>query len=313
MKQAIQTLVTGGSGFVGRRVADRLVEEGHDVFIVDVGFRADTKLKGAAVDIRQRDALIDVFSSVRPTFVCHLAGIADARRALKDPTEATSVNAAGTAAVLDAAVHANVEKVVIASSAWVDSALAARPATGAPFRPSGGGHVYTTTMITRELLAHDFWALHGQKFTILRYSPLYGPGMWPGLAIRSFLEAGARGGPIIVHGDGATTRRYLHVDDLADAFVRCCMSDKAANETFAIRGPDAVRVVELAKLVAELFGGLKISFQPAPERRGELPDEEPVSDEDAEKVRALLGWQPKTRLKEGLAALVEEYSEGVYV
>jgi nucleoside-diphosphate-sugar epimerase len=302
----MRAVVTGGSGFVGSHVVEHLLADGHEVFIVDSVYTDGSRVAGARLDITDRDGLIDLFGSVRPDFVYHLAGIADARQVLADPVRGVTVNVGGTAAVLEASAKAGAKRVVVASSAWLDNALDGPGQSTDLLRPDGGGHVYTTSLIAREFLANDFRKQCGLGFTILRYSPLYGRGMWPGLAVRSFLEAAADGGPLRVFGDGLSVRRYLYVEDLASAFSRCTRHS-AADSVFTVRGPEAVSVRDLATAVSELFGGVPIVYEDAPERRGELRGEEAPTDTDRAKLLGCLGWEPTTVLKEGLLNIVDDY------
>lgn len=293
---------------MGQNLVERLRELGHLVEPIDVKPPAKEDRVGA-VDIRRQEELLPVFEDLRPEVVFHLAAMANARSVLKQPGEAMSISSAGTAALLNVAVHAGVGRVVVGSSVWVDSALVPNGGIDGPLAASGGGHIYTTSMIVRELLAYDFWSLYGLPFTIFRYSPLYGPGMWPGLAVRSFLEAAAEGGPIVVHGDGLTRRCFLHVDDLIDALVLGLM-EEAANQRFVVRGPDAVSVRELADIVSELYGGLPIVSRPALERVGQLTSEAPLSGLEKDKARSMLGWAPTIDIREGLSRLVPLFTNG---
>src|SRR5262249_42369978 len=146
-------------------------------------------------DICDVDGMTDNFRGQDAVF--HLAAMANARDCLADPVRSMQVNAAGTAAILEAARRAKVDRVLLASTVWVFNAADhdSVPESGDGVRllgedvsllPIGGGHPYTTSKIAAELLCHDFQRLHGLNFTILRYGIPYGPGMWPGLVLRSF-------------------------------------------------------------------------------------------------------------------------------
>ncbi|GCE16719.1 NAD-dependent epimerase/dehydratase family protein [Dictyobacter kobayashii] len=163
-------------------------------------------------------------------------------------------------------------------------------------------------MIARELLAHDFQRLYGLPFTIFRYSPIYGPHMWPGLALNAFINAAKEGGPIIIFGDGYQTRSFLHVDDLVDAFVRS-LNDNAQNEVYNLEGPQNITVNELAEKVSCAFGGIEIVHYTDDNRRGEL---RPTNDRivSQEKVKHSLGWIPRISIDEGIQKLLTTNSRG---
>ncbi|MCP2258272.1 UDP-glucose 4-epimerase [Streptoalloteichus tenebrarius] len=304
----MRALVTGGAGFIGRHVARRFRDEGHDVAVLDTAWTPDEEFPGWALDVtaeREVRAAVDAF---RPDVVAHLAGVADARAALADPTTAIHCNVTGTAVVLGAAARTGVRRVIIAGSCWVYNAMRVDAVDeDEPFLPSGAGHFYTTSMMAKEFLAWDFARLHGQEFTVLRYSPVYGPGMWPGLVVSAFLRAAAEGGPLVVYGDGRERRAFLHVHDLAEAFL-LATDPVAANQVYNLEGPEIVTTGELAARVSELFGGVPVVYREEPTRRGELVYSQRFVSTD--KARVQLGWQPTISLREGLRREVERLRVG---
>ncbi|MER7014998.1 NAD-dependent epimerase/dehydratase family protein [Saccharopolyspora sp. NPDC000359] len=296
----MRCLVTGGSGFIGGHVAQRFRDEGWEVLVLDSQWSPADAFPGVAVDITDEAAVAAVFADWRPDVVAHLAGVADARSVLAEPVPAMHVNVTGTTAVLAAATRARTSRVVIAGSCWVYNAMPVDAVDeDEPFLPSGAGHPYTTSMITKEFLARDFARLHGLESTVLRYSPIYGPGMWPGLVVSAFLRAAASGGPLVVYGDGTERRAFLHTADLADAFFRA-VRPAAANQVFNLEGPEIVTTGELAQRVSALFGGVPIEHREEPARRGELVYSQRFV--STEKARRLLGWEPRITLADGLRA-----------
>ncbi|MCC3766373.1 NAD(P)-dependent oxidoreductase [Streptomyces sp. UNOC14_S4] len=290
--------MTGGSGFIGRHVARKFHEEGHDVHVVDTHWTPDDPHPGTALSVTAKDELAALLAAWRPDAVMHLAGVADARAVLADPVTAMDVNVTGTAAVLEAAAGAGVSRVVIAGSCWVYNAMRVEAIDeDEPFLPTGAGHFYTTSMIAKELLARDYARLRGLDCTVLRYSPVYGPGMWPGLVVSAFLRLAAEGGPLTVFGDGTERRAFLHVHDLADAFHRAT-APVAANQVYNLEGPEILSTRELAERVSALYGGVPIVHREEPTRRGELVYSQRFV--STAKARAQLGWKPVITIDEGL-------------
>lgn len=299
----MRCIVTGGAGFIGGHLARKLYSSQHVVLVLDSAWTPDFELPGMAADICNREQITEIFKDFRPDIVFHLAGVADARAALTEPIKAIHINVVGAASVLEAALQAGASRVVLASSSWVYNAMAVGHIDESePFLPYGGQHVYTSSMIARELLAHDFRQLYGLSFTVLRYSPVYGPGMWPGLALSNFIQAAKIGGPLIIFGDGQEARTFLYVDDLVDAFVRT-LREAARDQVYNIEGPRAVTVNELATRVSALFGGIEVVHREEPSRRGELHySGRTIS---CEKARNDLGWMPRVDIEEGILRILK--------
>src|SRR5688500_3822421 len=221
-----RVLVTGGSGFIGSNVAEALVAAGHDVLVAD-RVAPPGELPYVIVDVRDQQQMAAAFRAFRPEVVFHFAAQADGRLVSADPVSGIQTNVLGTAIALEAASVVGVRRFVLASSIFVYAASTGRAADeDVMFLGEGAGHVHTTNFVAREWLVHDFRARRGLPFTILRMAPVYGPRMWPGLAVRAFLEAARRGGPIVVFGDGQDRRAFLHVCDLTAACI-AVLADEA--------------------------------------------------------------------------------------
>ncbi|HEV2369401.1 MAG TPA: NAD-dependent epimerase/dehydratase family protein, partial [Acidimicrobiales bacterium] len=236
----MRTVVTGGCGFIGAHVVDRLRQAGHDVVVVDrVVRRPGGGVDYVRADILDAAGLVDAFEGAEAVF--HLAAMADVDVIAREPLLAARVNIEGTAHVLDACRLAGVGRVILASTVWVYGAAPGEGAIpeDAAFAPQSVNHPYTAHKIASEMLVHSYQALYGLPYTILRYGIPYGPGMRDELVIARFILQALSGQPLTISGDGSQYRYYVYVEDLADAHVRA-LSDSAANQVIALEGSDQV-------------------------------------------------------------------------
>lgn len=309
--------VTGGSGFIGSHVIDALRNEGHSVTNIDMVDRGNADNFEKA-DIRDVDQITEALTKNKIEVVFNLAAIANARQALDDPITAVDMNIKGAAVVLEAAKRASVKRVVMASTVWYFNAVdrtIPENHTGpkildetSQILPEGGGHIYTTSKIAAEILCHDFQKLYGQEFTILRFGIPYGPRMWPGLALRAFMDNVFSDKPIQIFGDGSAVRRFVYVEDIAKAHC-LALSDAAINQTYNLEGERDVTIKELAETVTKHAGKGTIEYVIDPSRRGELVmDSIEISNAKAERD---LGWKPETQLDEGVRRAVNWYQSEV--
>jgi UDP-glucose 4-epimerase len=301
----VRTVVTGGSGFIGSHVVERLVRAGHDVVVADSRSHIPRPHAGAdyvRVDILDLDGLSEAFAGADAVF--HLAAMADVDIIAKDPVQATRVNVDGTGTVLEACRQAGVGRVVLASTVWV---YGAAPGEGdipedAALAPDHVAHIYTAQKVAAEMLVHSYRAMYGLSFTILRYGIPYGPGMRDELVIARFIHQAMAGRPLTISGDGSQYRYYVYVEDLADAHV-LALEPAAENQVLALEGREQVSIKRIAEAVVAQLGGTEVTYQPAR-----------VADFAARPVLAgraeeLLGWTPSTAFEEGLRRCVEWYRE----
>lgn len=291
--------VTGGAGFIGAHVVDRLLDDGHQLVVVDVRRPHDHRVEWFDVDVLNLPGLVRAVRDCEVVF--HLAAVADVNDAFDFPTEAAEVNVVGTARVWEACRRNRVRRAVLASTVWVYAGAAGEgPLTeDTPFSLSSEGHVYTSTKIASEMLVHNYASLYGQEFSILRYGIPFGPGMRDQLVVARFVRMAMSGQTITVHGDGSQYRNYLYVEDLADAHA-LALGAEAANQVFNLEGAEPVTIVRIIQSIQALLGQpLAVEFL-AP-RAGDYAGRE-VS---GEKARAVLGWAPQTSFEEGLRRYVE--------
>ena len=293
--------VTGGSGFIGSHVVDYLVQDGHEVVVLDHGVRPHRRdVEFQDVDIVDLPALQAAMAGC--DFIFHLAAVSNVNEAFQRPLQCVAVNIQGTANVLEAARRNKAQRVVLASTVWVYSgARDSNVHEDSPFFMPGAGHVYTSSKIAGELLCHDYWQLYQVPVTILRYGIPYGPRMRETLVISIFLKKALAGEPLTIAGDGSQYRNYVYVEDLARAHL-LVMNEKTINQTYNLGGLRKVTIREIAETINRLLGGgVRIEYAPA--RPGDYRGKE-VS---AEKARRELGWEPTVDFEEGMRRTIEWY------
>jgi UDP-glucose 4-epimerase len=320
----MRALVTGGAGFIGSHLADRLVADGHRVTVVDdlshgqarnlASATASGRCELVKLEVTDPD-LLAVVRSAEPDVIVHLSAQIDVRVSVADPLRDVTANVVGTVAVLEAARCANVPKVVLASSVAIfgpPQRLPVREDT--PTRPLSP---YAASKLAAELYLRQYHDLHGLDTTALVLTNTYGPRQDPhGEAgvVAIFADAMLAGRPTRVFGEGRNVRDYLYVADAVDAFVRAAGLAGAAGSSgrppvagrrITVGTGEAVTDLELNRAVAEAVGGAP---QPeyAPPRLGDLP----AMVVDASAAADLLGWRPRTPLAEGLARTVAAMREG---
>jgi UDP-glucose 4-epimerase len=294
----VRALVTGGAGFIGSHLVDALLERGDDVTIVDHLHpeRAVNYERAAAAgaelvraDVTEVAPLTAAFMRARPEVVFHLAAQIDVRRSVEDPATDAHVNTGGTAAVLEAARHAAVRRVLLASTAGVygDPERLPVPETApiAPLSPYGASKAAAETYMAL------FTRLHGISTLSLRMSNIYGPRQNPhGEAgvVAIFCAAAAEDRTVTVFGGGEQTRDFLYVGDAVEAFIRAGDSD--VQGALNISGGRETSV-------AELVAALGVRTVAGPARLGEITR----SSLDPTLAAERLGWSARTSLDDGLA------------
>ncbi len=286
--------VTGGAGFIGSHLVDRLRGDGHEVVVIDTRLPHRPDVVHRAVDIRDMAGLVRATAGCDTVF--HLAGVSNVNEAHDFPVQTFDVNVTGTARVWEAARRNGVRRAILASTVWVYAgALGEPPFTeDSPLALHGSGHVYTASKIGSELVVTSAAELYGQEFTILRYGIPYGPRMREELVIPRFVRKALSGRTLAIHGDGLQFRNYVYVEDMVEAHLRA-MGDAGANQVFNLEGPEPISIRHMAEVVRDLVDRtLAIEFIPA--RPGDYAGQE-VSGDKADRV---LGWRPETDFRDGM-------------
>jgi UDP-glucuronate 4-epimerase len=305
-------LVTGGAGFIGSHLVDRLLAEGHDVTVVD-DFNTfyDPAIKERNVcahlqspqyrlvrcDISNEVALNDALSGTWDVMV-HLAARAGVRPSITDPLLYQRVNVQGTHNLLELARARGTRHFVFASSSSVYGI-----SPNVPWREDEPGlrpiSPYASTKVSGELLGHVYSHLFGIRFVGLRFFTVYGPRQRPDLAIHKFARLMLDGKPLPFFGDGSTGRDYTYVEDIV-AGIRAAIDYRASNYEVFNLGSDAP--VLLTQLVASLEKAT--STRAILDRQPDQPGDVPQTWADVSKARRLLGFQPRTKLEDGLTRFV---------
>jgi UDP-glucose 4-epimerase len=288
-------VVTGGSGFIGSHVVDRLLAAGHRPRIFDARRSAHHPDVDAVVaDLDDLDALCAALHGADA--VIHLAASADVNEVFADPLDAERRNTRGTVHVLEAARRCDVGRVVYASTIWTYSDT---PATchDESLPLSAPAHFYTATKLAGELYCHSYGELYGVEHTILRFGIPYGPRARPAAVVPSMVGRALAGEPVTIAGDGSQSRRFVYVEDLAEGVVRA-LAPAAANRTYNLVGHADVTIREVAETVGAVIGGVELQFTPG--RTGDFAGA-PVSGDRAE---AELGWRATTPFDEGVRRYV---------
>jgi UDP-glucose 4-epimerase len=296
----MKVLVTGGAGFVGSHVVDRLVADGHTVEVIDnlATGRRERVHRAARLHVCDlRDARLDeVVTAAQPDTVIHVAAQAAVSRSVADPRFDASVNVVGTIALLEACRHAGARRIVYTSTggaAYGDTTVLPTPEDH-PLRPSSPYGV-SKTSAERYL---DCWVgLTGISALTLRLANVYGPRQDPAgeAGVVAIFSSRLLGGlPCIVNGDGEQTRDYVYVGDVADAVARAVTSPTAGGVANIGTGAETT-VNELYRQLARL-AGVSRAAEHAPPR----PGEQRRSVLDASRAKALLGWTALTPLDDGL-------------
>ena len=292
--------VVGGSGFIGSHVMDALVKANHIVTDFDIMPPENPRVRHIYLDILDPSkAIIALAGEYGAVFM--LAAMANVGDVFRNPTQAVEVNVVGTANILEAARRHDIPRLVLASTVWVYSGADIDLCTEeTPIRIDVTDHVYTATKIASELLVYSYAKLYGIGFTVLRYGIPYGPRARSGSAITEFVRRASNGEPIVIQGDGKQQRRFLYVEDLAQANV-LALSPVAKNKTYNVEGPELVSILQIAEMVNAILGPVEIKFSSA--RIGDYKTRTASND----RIEADLHWQPRTPFASGLHKYIDWY------
>lgn len=307
-------LVTGGAGFIGSHLCERLLHEGHAVWTIDdLNPFYDVAIKQRNLcdiqalakpftffqgDLTDTEALEELFSEVQFDQIIHLAARAGVRPSLQEPALYQRVNVEGTVNLLEAARKRRVKKITIASSSSVYGVNAKVPfSENDPIFSAISP--YAASKLACEALGHVYHHVYGMDIAMLRFFTVYGPRQRPDLAIHKFAQLIEREKPIPVFGDGKTARDYTYVTDTLDGIMACTRKEFG----FEILNLGESQTVELDYLISliEKALGKKAIIDRQPAQPGDVP----ITYADISKARKVLGYNPQIKIEQGIPKFVE--------
>ena len=305
----MRVVLTGGAGFIGSHLVDRLLAEGAHVLCLDTlltGRRENLRhIDDPRFEFRQHDVTTHIDVDGPVDYVLHFASAASPVDYLAHPIKTLKAGALGTWVTLGLA-RAKGARFLIASTSEVygDPQVAPQPETyWGNVNPVGPRGCYDEAKRFAEAMTMAYNRQHGVNTAIVRIFNSYGPSMRPddGRVIPSFVAQALRGDPVTVFGDGTQTRSFCYVTDLVDGIVRLMRTD--AHDPVNLGNPHEITVLECARLILRLTRSASpIVFRP-------LPQDDPTRRcPDITRARTLLGWEPVVPLDEGLARTIEWFN-----
>lgn len=313
----MNVLVTGGAGFIGSHLCERLLSLGHRVVVVDsfdTFYDPAVKRRNVAAllehpgfrlieaDIREPEHIEAQLGAEPIDAIVHLAARAGVRPSIEEPLLYSQVNLDGTVAMLELARRRGIGRFVFGSSSSVYGNNETVPfsesdAVEHPISP------YAATKRAGELLCHTYHHLYGLSVVCLRFFTVYGPRQRPDLAIHKFTRLIAEGRPIPMYGDGSTRRDYTYVDDILQGIEAAVEYTGRDEPVFEIVNLGESETTTLARLIELIAGAMGV--EPVIERLPRQPGDVEQTYADISRARRLLGYSPSTRVEQGIPRFVD--------
>lgn len=317
-------LVTGGAGFIGSHVTEKLLERGDRVVIVDniscsnenyaSGYNAQKRrnlqiLKNKfgndafilyETDITEASALNAIFDREQPTLICHLAARAGVRGSLNDPFDYISVNVQGTVSVLEAVRKHGCKNIVLASSSSVYGETDKIPFAES-LNTDCQNSPYGATKKATELFASVYHRMYGLSCTCLRFFTVYGPRGRHDMSPFIFLDAVYTGRPLNLFGDGSIRRDFTYIDDIVDGIIRA-LDRPLGFEIINLGKSTTTSIHDFIELIENVVGKKAIvNYKPT------LLEDVTLTYSDISKARRLLGYDPKVDVAYGIKKMFDWY------
>src|SRR3954447_11675753 len=308
----MRILVTGGAGFIGSHLVEKLLATGHEVSIIDdfndfydpeikranvAGFAGQAQIH--EVDLRDAHAVNALFQHQKFDAIAHLAARAGVRPSISQPQLYYDTNVSGTLHLLEAARHTGIERFMFASSSSVYGICKT-----VPF--SEDEHLtqtispYAATKVAGEFLCSTYSHLYQMRIVALRFFTVYGARQRPDLAIHQFTRKIHAEQPIDQFGDGTTRRDYTYIDDIIQGIMAAIRYDGPLYDLFNLGESQTIQLKDLIAAIEKTVGR-KAKINQLPEQPGDVP----LTCADISKARKLLGYNPTTPLSAGLPKFVE--------
>src|SRR6266436_2129108 len=308
----MRILVTGGAGFIGSHLVEKLLAASHDVVVLDdfndfydpqikhkniAGFARDVTVYHG--DLRDSESVRNLFHREKVDVITHLAARAGVRPSIQYPRLYYDTNVTGTLHLLEAARVTGIERFIFASSSSVYGASKAIPF-------SEDEHLrhtispYAATKVAGEFLCSTYSHLYNLRVVALRYFTVYGPRQRPDLAIHEFTRRIYAGQPIDQFGDGTTRRDYTYIDDVIQGTMAALAYHGPSFDVFNLGESETIQLKDLIAAIEKVLGK-KAKLNRLPEQLGDMS----LTCADISKARKLLDYRPTTQLNEGLPRFVE--------
>lgn len=313
--------ITGGAGFIGSTLSQKLIEQGNKVVTIDnfcdfynpkikennvKKLLQNENFKLYRADIRDRKALKEIFDENQIDIVMHLAAMAGVRPSIENPILYQEVNCMGTQNILEEMKGHNVKNGVFASSSSVYGNC-----KEVPFREDMivdyAISPYAATKKANEVMAHVYHKLFDMNIVMLRFFTVYGPKQRPDLAINKFTRLMLEGKEIPMFGDGTTSRDYTYIDDIVDGIIKSCnycMNNQDVYEILNIGNSSPTTLKEMINTIGQALG-----IEPKIKQLPMQPGDVDRTYADVSKAKTLIGYEPKITFKEGIENFVKWYKE----
>ena len=308
-----RALVTGGAGFIGSHLCERLLDDGYDVLCID-NYYSSTKdniahlLGNPRFEVIRHDVTFPLYVEVDEIY--HLACPASPIHYQRDPVQTTKTAVHGSINMLGLAKRTGA-KILITSTSEVYGDPLVHPQTEdywGNVNPIGPRACYDEGKRAAETLFFDYHRQHNLKIKVVRLFNTYGPRMHPhdGRVVSNFVVSALTGKPLTVYGEGQQTRSFCYVDDLIKGLVLMMHSDDSVTGPINLGNPGEFTIAELAAEVLRQVGtDPGITYHP-------LPTDDPVRRQpDITRAKATLGWEPTVNLTDGLATTIEDFRESL--
>jgi len=311
-KSKYKILVTGGAGFIGSNLVDKLLEEGHSVVVVDNLSTGNINLLSPLAlfyqqDIRDYKVMDIIFETHHFDYVFHLAAQISVPESVENPKKDAEINILGTLNILSLSVKYGIKKIIFSSSGGAIYGENAPIPTTEDYCPNPISP-YAISKLACEHYIKFFSKEFSLDYTILRYSNVYGPKQTPkGEAgvVAIFTENMLNNQEVTIYGTGEQIRDFVHVYDVIQANILSL--DRAKNEIINISTNEATSINELFKIMKE-----EINYKKTPIYQQKRPGDLEVSVLSNEKAKEILNWQPSFNLKKGVKNTIEWYRTSVW-